>query len=220
METPKLHPVVLFRVLPSAKSKLKTAEIGYLNEMLNNPKISKDLLSPYSRNQDGCFQGIFASGKHLLQNLFLIREHFYPYDIQFSIGVGEVKSPINSVMATNIEGKAIDYAEFGLSSAPKSGNHLVMRGFSKSLEGIMNPSVELLWSSTRNWNLNRLKILNYKLQGNTEAKIAQLMQISERAIYKNIAEAKLIHWKDLIFAVEENISRVLSTHQKAPSQID
>jgi hypothetical protein len=220
METPQLYPVVLFRTLPSAKSKLKTIEMGQLNEILNNPSISKDLLSPYSRNQDDCFQGIFATGKHLLQNLFLIREHLYPFDIQFSIGIGEVKPPINSVMATNIEGTAIENANVALLSAPKLGNHLIMRGFSKSLERLMNPSIELLWSSTRNWNLNRLKILNYKLQGYPEAKIAELMQISERAIYKNIAEAKLIHWKDLIFAVEDNISRVLSIHQRAPSKID
>jgi hypothetical protein len=123
-------------------------------------------------------------------------------------------------MATNIEGTAIENANVALLSAPKLGNHLIMRGFSKSLERLMNPSIELLWSSTRNWNLNRLKILNYKLQGYPEAKIAELMQISERAIYKNIAEAKLIHWKDLIFAVEDNISRVLSIHQRAPSKID
>jgi hypothetical protein len=137
----------------------------------------------------------------------------YPLEIQFSIGIGEVKTPINSVMATQIEGKSIDNAIYGLSRAPKSGNYLIMHGFSKTLERLMNPSMELLWSSTRNWNLNRLKILNYKLQGYSETKISQLLQISERAIYKNIADAKLGHWKDLILAVEENISRVLKPYQ-------
>ena len=77
----------------------------------------------------------------------------------------------------------------------------------------MNPSMELLWSSTRNWNQNRLRILNYILQGYSETEISQLLEISERAIYKNIAEAKLGHWKDLILAVEENISRVLKAYQ-------
>lgn len=213
MEIQALYPVVLFRVLNSSKSTGKGTEIGDLSEVLSNPNISKDLLSPYSRNQDGCFQGIFASGGHLLQNLFLIREHLYPSEVQFSIGIGEVKTPINSVMATHIEGKSIDNAIYGLSRAPKSGNYLIMHGFSKPLKRLMNPSMELLWSSTRNWNLNRLKILNYKLQGYSETKISQLLQISERAIYKNIADAKLGHWKDLILAVEENISRVLKPYQ-------
>ena len=213
MEIQALYPVVLFRVLNSSKSTGKGTEISHLSEVLSSPSISKDLLSPYSRNQDGCFQGIFASGGHLLQNLFLIREHLYPSEVQFSIGIGEVKTPINSVMATYIEGKSIDNAIYGLSRAPKSGNYLIMHGFSKSLERLMNPSMELLWSSTRNWNLNRLKILNYKLQGYSETNISQLLQISERAIYKNIADAKLGHWKDLILAVEENISRVLKPYQ-------
>lgn len=213
MEIQALYPVVLFRVLNSSKSTGKGTEIGDLSEVLSSPSISKDLLSPYSRNQDGCFQGVFASGGHLLQNLFLIREHLYPSEVQFSIGIGEVKTPINSVMATHIEGKSIDNAIYGLSRAPKSGNYLIMHGFSKPLERLMNPSMELLWSSTRNWNLNRLKILNYKLQGYSETNISQLLQISERAIYKNIADAKLGHWKDLILAVEENISRVLKPYQ-------
>jgi len=213
MEIQALYPVVLFRVLNSSKSTGKGTEISHLSEVLSSPSISKDLLSPYSRSQDGYFQGIFASGGHLLQNLFLIREHLYPSEVQFSIGIGEVKTPINSVMATHIEGKSIDNAIYGLSRAPKSGNYLIMHGFSKPLERLMNPSMELLWSSTRNWNLNRLKILNYKLQGYSETNISQLLQISERAIYKNIADAKLGHWKDLILAVEENISRVLKPYQ-------
>lgn len=213
MEIQALYPVVLIRVLTSSKSTGRSTEIVHLSEILSSPSISKDLLSPYSRNQDGCFQGIFASGDHLLQNLFLLREHLYPSEVQFSIGIGEVKTPINSVMATQIEGKSIDNAIYGLSRAPKSGNYLIMHGFSKTLERLMNPSMELLWSSTRNWNLNRLKILNYKLQGYSETKISQLLQISERAIYKNIADAKLGHWKDLILAVEENISRVLKPYQ-------
>jgi len=137
----------------------------------------------------------------------------YPLEIQFSIGIGEVKTPINSVMATQIEGKSIENAIFGLSKAPKSGHYLIMHGFSKALERLMNPSMELLWATTRNWNQNRLKILNYKLRGYSEAQISQLLAISERAIYKNIAEAKLGNWKELILAVEENISRVLKSYQ-------
>ncbi|MDC3132404.1 SatD family protein [Opitutae bacterium] len=213
MVSSPLYPVVIFRALASSKSREASTEMGHLSEILSNPHISKSLLSPYSRNQDGYFQGIFASGDHLLQNLFLIREQLYPLDIQFSIGIGEIQTPINSVMATEIEGKSIEHANLGLSLAPKTGNYLIMRGFSKTLELLMNPSMELLWSSTRNWNQNRIKILNYILLGYSEKKISQILEISERAIYKNIAEAKLGHWKDLILAVEENISRVLKSYQ-------
>jgi len=208
-----IYPVVLFKVLKSSRNTDKSTEIGHLSEILSNPSISQDLLSPYSRNQEGHFQGIFATGYHLLQNLFLIRAHLYPLEIQFSIGIGEVKTPINSVMATHIEGKSIENANFGLFKAPKSGHYLIMHGFSKKIERLMNPSMGLLWATTRNWNHNRLKILNYKLGGYSEAQISQLLAISERAIYKNIAEAKLGNWKDLILAVEENISRVLKTYQ-------
>ena len=42
-------------------------------------------------------------------------------------------------MATQIEGKSIENAIFGLSKAPKSGHYLIMHGFSKTLERLMNP---------------------------------------------------------------------------------
>lgn len=209
MESSRLYPVVLFKVLNSSKNSAKLAEIDHLSEILSNPSISKDLLSPYSRNQEGYFQGIFASGENLIRNLFSIREQIYPLEVQFSIGIGEVRSAINKVMATNIEGKSIDKATFGLSLAPKSGHYLIISGFSRHIERLINPSIILLWSSTQNWNINRLTILNYKFQGFSESKISKLLDISERAIYKNVAEANLNYWKDLILGFEENISKVL-----------
>ena len=213
MKSLPLYPIVLFKILNSSKTPSESTEIGHISEILSNPIISQDLLSPYSRNQEGHFQGIFSSGDYLLQNLFVIRALLFPLEIQFSIGIGELKTPINPVMATQIEGKSIENAILGLSKTPKSGHYLIMHGFSKTLERLMNPSIELLWATTRNWNKNRLQILNYKLRGYSEAQISQLLAISERAIYKNIAEAKLANWKKLILAVEENISRILKSYQ-------
>lgn len=211
--------VVLFRALRPKKARgSKEQEIlaqsehaRHLSEIVNDPHIAHALCSPFSKNQDNCFQGIFNSGNHLIQHLFLLRQATYPDSLQFSIGIGSVDNPINPVMATDIQGTAIEHARSGLNRAPKTGHYLTLAGFSKTLERTLAPSVTLLWATTCSWNLNRLKILNQRLHGHSESTIGRQLQISERAVYKNIAQAQLGQWVDLIHAVEDSFTRLVET---------
>lgn len=227
MSNASRYLVVLLRAIRSSKtqspknleilaqSQSHSEHIRHLSEIVSDPHIAQALCSPYSKNQDDCFQGIFNTGHGLIQSLFLLREATYPDSLQFSIGIGDVDNTINPVMATDIEGSAIEAAQRGLNRAPKSGHYLALSGFSKHLERTLCPTVALLWATTRSWNLNRLKILNQRLRGESELSIGRQLQISERAVYKNIAQAQLGQWSDLILAVEDSFSRLLST--AAPS---
>lgn len=208
----KLYPVVVFNVFPFNKHN-KNLPASTQSEIISHPKISNQLISPYSRNQNNCYQGIFKSGKYLIQNLFQLRAHLFPREINFSIGIGTVDTPINPIMAVNIEGTAIKYAKFGLDKHLKSGSYLSINGLSKSIEKISLPSIELLWSSTLRWNYNRIKILNGLLENLSEIEIAQNLGISQRAVYKNIAQAKLKTWAELSLRVEENISAILKQYK-------
>ena len=212
MQTSKYYPVVLFKVEKSLNLEDNRDPFEDISESLNKPEIADQLLSPYSRTIKSEFQGIFASGKDLLSHLFLIRALIYPQKAKFSIGIGPINSAINQVSAVIIEGKALNNAVKGLSKVEKLDSCVVIHGFSRTIDQLMNPTLALLWASTANWNLNRLKILNYKLQGASEASIADQLSISERAVYKNIREAKLHTWCELIRAVEDNISEALERH--------
>ena len=193
-----------------AQSQSHSEHIRHLSEIVSDPHIAQNSARPYSKNQDDCFQGIFNTGHHLIQSLFQLREATYPDSLQVSIGIGGVNNTINPVTATDIEGSAIEAAQLALNRAPKSGHYLALSGFSKNLERTLCPTVALLWSTTRSWNLNRLKILNQRLRGESELSIGRQLQISERAVYKNIAQAQLGQWVDLILAVEDSFSRLLS----------
>ena len=208
----QLYPVVVFKVLPSNRPN-KDSSAGTHSEIISHPKISKQLISPYSRNQNNCYQGIFNSGKYLIQNLFQLRAHLFPKELNFSIGIGTVDTPINPIMAVEVKGTAIKNAEFGLDKHLKLGPYLSINGFSKSIEKISLPSIELLWSSTLRWNYNRIKILNGLLDNLSEIEIAQNLGISQRAVYKNIAQARLKTWAELSLSVEENISAVLKQYK-------
>lgn len=218
MLQPKRYLVVLFKVLsPKTIQRSKELQIfaqsehlRRVSEIVNDPHIAQTLCSPFSKNQENHFQGIYNTGNGLIQSLFQLRQAMHPDTLQFSIGIGGVDNPINPVMATDIQGTAMEQAQIGLNRAPKTGHYLALSGFSKSLERTLLPSVALLWASTRSWNLNRLIILNKRLQGYSESAIGEQLQISERAVYKNIAQAQLGQWVDLILAVEGSFNRLLN----------
>lgn len=216
MQTSTYYPVVLFRIENGLNLGDSMEGLEHIGELLNTPEISSRLLSPYSQTIKAEFQGIFGSGKDLIAHLFLIRALIYPHKAKFSIGIGPINSSINAVAAVVIEGKALKNAVEGLAEVTKLDSCLVIHGFSRTIDQLMNPTLSLLWDSTESWNLNRLKILNYKLQGHSEAYIAGQLSISERAVYKNMREAKLNTWCALIRSVESNISATLERQNNQP----
>ena len=56
------------------------------------------------------------------------------------------------------------------------------------------PTITLLWGVSLNWNHNRIKILNLLLKNEPEQSISNNLNISTRAVYKNISAAKLNLW--------------------------
>lgn len=201
-----IYPVVIFKIVDEISSRPNPQNI---NDLINSSKISAPLTSPYSKNQNNCYQGIFNSGSCLIKNLFTIRENLFPYKICFSIGIGSVTSDINPIMATDIQGSAINRAIAGLNRNIKSNSFLSMKGFTKSLDAILFPTITLLWGVSLNWNHNRIKILNLLLKNEPEQSISNNLNISTRAVYKNISAAKLNLWVTLINSVEESITRIL-----------
>lgn len=209
MSQGRSYPVVLIKIPGNRNSEQKDLENERIHDLLNKPKLAKCLLSPYSRNIQSDFQGIFESGQHLIRHLFLIREFLYPIQPQFSIGIGQVDSTINKVAAVIIEGSALKQAQKGFIQDPKQSPALRIQGFTRTIDALLEPACELLWHSSDNWKLNRLKIFNAKLRGESEKRIAERLEISERAVYKNIREAHLNTWAKLIDALESNISKAL-----------
>ena len=209
MTSKQSYAIVLIRIPNIGHLEEKESELERIHELLNQPKIAQFLLSPYSRNIKSEFQGIFESGKGLIRHLFQIREALYPIKPQFSIGIGAVDNAINKVAAVVIAGTGIKNAELGLKSLQKRSTALRIKGFTRSIDTLMHPLCDLLWHSTSNWNQNRLKILNAKLEGASEKAIHTALSISERAVYKSIRDAQLMTWIALINELEANITKAL-----------
>ena len=214
MSTAQVHPVVLIKIPETQNSEAKDRENERIHDLLNKPELAKRLLSPYSRNIQSDFQGIFESGDHLIRHLFLIRELLYPIKPQFSIGIGQVTNPINKVAAVIIEGSALKQAQKGFLKISNESGSLQIHGFTRTIDELMESACDLLWHSSENWKLNRLKIFNAKLRGQSEKILAEQLVISERAVYKNITEGRLNTWIRLVEALEGNITKALLQYRQ------
>ena len=165
--------------------------------------------SPYTLTLGDEFQALYTDAKGLFSDLFRVRECIYPVRCRFSVAIGEVRTPINTKRAIGMDGPAFHLAREMISHLRKTGNQLSIVGLPDKINALMQPSINILWESTANWNCNRLKILRMELDQRWDEPKRYGLTISERAIDKNIREGQLRDWSRLIDASESEINPLL-----------
>ncbi|WP_269524239.1 SatD family protein [Coraliomargarita parva] len=181
-----------------------------LQQGLERLSLNPSLASPYTITLGDEFQAVFHSGKGLFHSIFAIRELIAPASCRFAIGIGALSTAINPTQAIGMDGPAFHSAREQIEKMKHADEQLSMGGLARPMQAMVSPLIRLLWSSTSHWNRNRLKILLGLLEGQTEKELGNTLAITERAVYKNIRDAHLHDWKELIETVESRISQVLS----------
>ncbi|MGZ0657320.1 SatD family protein [Coraliomargarita sp. W4R53] len=166
-----------------------------------------DIASPYTITLGDEFQAVYFGGRGLLRSLFAIRALIHPHQCRFSIAFGEITTEINPSQSIGMDGPAFHQAREEIERMKKSDDSLRINGLPNArLDRLYLPMINLLWESTLSWNANRLKILLQSLRGTSADPVTYDLNITDRAISKNIREARLQDWKRLILEAEEFIS--------------
>lgn len=168
-----------------------------------------DLASPYTLTLGDEFQALYGSARGLFYDLFAIRASIFPVRCRFSVAIGAIATPINSKQAIGMDGPAFHQARAGIERLKKSGDELHLSGLAEPIEALMTPAISLLWASTELWQVNRLRILMRELESVCPRKDKYKLEITERAIHKNIRDARLHDWVQLIEQAESNIDQCL-----------
>lgn len=166
--------------------------------------------SPYTLTLGDEFQALYTHGKGLFYDLFHIRECLYPVRCRFSIAIGEITTAINRQQAIGMDGPAFHRAREGIEHLKKTGHELSIAGLPWEGNAMLRPAINLLWESTANWKPNRMKILRMEHEQNRDSPEQYGLNISERAINKNIREGLLKDWSRLIEATEKEIDQQLN----------
>lgn len=185
----------------SLQAKLQE-ELDLLNQTEHAP------VSPYTITLGDEFQAVFKDTGALFVHIFRILTVLYPVRARFSLGVGSIATPVNTDQAIGMDGPAFHEAREGMEVMKERGYLLSLNveGEENTTLELVNNSLQLLSHEIKTWKKNRISILFLLRQGYDYKKIADHLDISPPAFYKNKEAGAL----DVISRLMDNISELIN----------
>ena len=148
---------------------------------------SPSLVSPYTITLGDEFQAVFRSADGICVHILKILTELHPVTVRFSLAAGTITTPINREQAIGMDGPAFHAARRGINLLKENGFlfHLDAEEEDQELLAILNGSLKLLSREIRGWNENRLRISYMLKEGYDYREIADRLDISTTAFYKN-----------------------------------
>lgn len=187
-----------------------TDKISQLN------KESDSIISPLTITLGDEFQAVYKNMSALLADSWSILTALHPVGVRFSVGIGEIYTPLNTEQTLGMDGPAFHSARDGMDQVKKSGGtYCVKLGSSKnqsdaaqSLVSLVNYSLMFLSNEMGNWKVTRLQVLTMLDDGLSIKEIAEEIGISESAVYKNREDGNLKLILELKEGIGENIKQI------------
>lgn len=178
---------------------------------------SDSIISPLTITLGDEFQAVYDDMAALLADSWSIMAELHPVRVRFSIGIGEIYTPINSDQALGMDGPAFHSARDGMEEMKESGSsYSISLGSvekqpeaSKPLVALVKHSLMFISSEVENWKKTRFRVLTMLNDGLPVKEIAGKIGISESAVYKNREEGHLNLFLDIKDSIGENINRIL-----------
>jgi len=178
---------------------------------------SSSIISPLTITLGDEFQAVYKDLSALMADSWSILAAMHPVGVRFSIGVGQIYTPINSDQALGMDGPAFHAARDGMDEIKESGRIYNISPGSPDdqpeaalvLVSLVNYSLQFLSNEIKQWKKTRLQILVMLQDGLPVKKIADEIGISESAVYKNREEGDLSLALRLKESIGKNINRIL-----------
>jgi len=178
---------------------------------------SSALESPLTITLGDEFQAVYNSMSPVLADSWSILAAMHPVGVRFSVGIGQIHTPLNREQALGMDGPAFHAARDGMDQIKESGRIYNIRLGSPaeqqesalSIVSLINNSLQLLSNEIKKWKKTRLQILVMLQKGLNIKKIADEISISESAVYKNRDDGDLKLMLDLKKSIGENINLIL-----------
>ena len=144
------------------------------------------LLSPYTVTLGDEFQAVYKSADCLFRDFSYIQQALYPRRARFSVGIGDLVTPINPRRAIGMDGPAFHQARDGINEIKGTSLRFHV-GFQNPDQATwINPVLDLISHLETNWTRNRFHILHRLLIGRDAKTIAKELKLTPAAVYKNI----------------------------------
>jgi hypothetical protein len=170
---------------------------------------NRHLLSPYTLTLGDEFQGVLSRADYLFCDIISILTYVYPIKIRFSIGIGDIQTPINPNQAIGMDGPAFHSARSGIIKLKETSWLFTIVNPYDANQRMVEQSLFLISSMFSKWKQNRFQIMQRLCRDSSVKQIAQNLNITDKAIYKNIDDGGLKIIRELFSEIEGIINRSL-----------
>lgn len=183
-------------LIADIESSRKVTDRGALQESLKSLLRHLNLepagrISPLTITLGDEFQAVYGSAERVFTDAVEILAGLHPQVARFSFGIGPITTAINPNAALEMDGPAFYAARDGMSALKKDHGLLRVSGIDAAGLDLVNSSLFLVGSEIRSWNALRLRALAALNRGLNVRQIAAETGVSDKAIYKTIADGHL-----------------------------
>jgi len=165
------------------------------------------LTSPYTITLGDEFQVVYDQADRVFADCLSIAAAIYPVRMRFSLSLGDISTELNPDQALGMDGPAFYQARDGIDQLKRSGELFTLAGLSEAEQPLATGGLGLFSHQLNKWNANRLHILNRLLLGWRVERIAEELNISEQAVYKNINSGGLHAVIRLLTALTQTLNQ-------------
>jgi len=144
------------------------------------------ILSPYTITLGDEFQCVYAHARTLFTDLIDIASAVFPVCLRVAIGCGGVTTDINPERALGMDGPAFAAARELLTGMKREKRTVIQAAAENLRTELINAALVLIAAEMERWNFNTFRTLALLLHGETKERISGELEISSRAVYKQI----------------------------------
>lgn len=166
------------------------------------------LISPYTITLGDEFQAVYKDADKLFKDIWFIKSMVYPVKIRFSVGIGEITTPINKKQSIGMDGPAFYNARKGIDKLKETPYYLLIEGIENNKRLIEN-ILFLISHLTSTWKKTRYNVLTLLYENKNVFEISKKLKITDKSVYKNINAGSLLVIKELTNEISKEINESL-----------
>lgn len=163
-----------------------------------NEHSSESLLSPLTLTIGDEFQAVYGNFDTLFPDIIEIITGIFPERLRVAIAYGPLSTDINPTVALEMDGRAFTEARELLERLKTNSNTMIQITTTELFNPeLVDKCLKLFTNALEDWRTNTVRILNYMLRQLPVDEIADRLDITRRAVNKNIASHHLHDYVDL-----------------------
>jgi hypothetical protein len=169
------------------------------------------LTSPYTLTLGDEFQAVLDRGSRVFLDAVTIQAAVHPVLVRFSLAVGDLSTAVNPHQALGMDGPAFHDARAGIETLKNQDSLLRLCLADPDTTALANAGLSLISHAFRRWQTRRIQILSALQNDRPVPEIAEALEISEQAVYKNVSDGHLRDVLDAFAATGRLIDRALES---------